>query len=266
MYTLVIYRDEQSCFDEVDVQQQGDYRLMDDSRVLVPRSAFSCNGRLTGYLISLNLDNDMRNDYPSIEVWRPVTVTGSDGPTATYVKLSEYKLTGNDITEMNDYYLANISFATNEAIQFQPNDAIGYYHPDRSRYRIWSIDTAGYTSYSITTGTSGMETYATGILDTVDNRQPLIKALYGMISYPVVYIVTSVSCCSLDIQCNNLATGEITSCSTGRVGVGYEGDTCNFACNTGYELTGNNTRTCQSDGSWSGNHDVCRRGKLVFNI
>jgi len=42
--------------------------------------------------------------------------------------------------------------------------------------------------------------------------------------------------------------------------VGYEGDTCSFTCNTGYELTGSDTRTCQSDGSWSGRDDVCRRG------
>ena len=39
----------------------------------------------------------------------------------------------------------------------------------------------------------------------------------------------------------------------------YE-DTCNFTCNTGYELTGSDTRTCQSDGSWSGSDDVCGRG------
>ena len=36
------------------------------------------------------------------------------------------------------------------------------------------------------------------------------------------------------------------------------GDTCNFTCNTGYELAGSDTRTCQSDGSWSGSDDVCR--------
>ena len=64
-----------------------------------------------------------------------------------------------------------------------------------------------------------------------------------------------------DIQCSVLSTpanGEIVSCSSGRVGVGYEGDSCNFTCNTGYELTGNDTRTCQSDGSWSGSDTTCR--------
>jgi len=67
-----------------------------------------------------------------------------------------------------------------------------------------------------------------------------------------------------DIRCDDLSTpsnGEITSCSSGRVGVGYEGDTCSFTCNTGYELTGSDTRTCQSNGNWSGSDDVCRRGE-----
>ena len=71
---------------------------------------------------------------------------------------------------------------------------------------------------------------------------------------------------TVDIQCGDLSTpanGEITSCSSGSVGVGYEGDTCSLTCNTGYELIGSDTRTCQSDGSWSGSDDVCRRGNIM---
>ena len=56
------------------------------------------------------------------------------------------------------------------------------------------------------------------------------------------------------------------SCSSGRVGMGYEGDTCSFTCNTGYELTGSDTRTCQSDGSWSGTDELCSRGMLVYRL
>ena len=50
------------------------------------------------------------------------------------------------------------------------------------------------------------------------------------------------------------------NCSLGDDGVPSYEDTCSFTCNTGYELTGSDTRTCQSDGSWSGTDDVCRRG------
>ena len=66
-----------------------------------------------------------------------------------------------------------------------------------------------------------------------------------------------------DIQCDNLSlpfNGNIISCSSGRVGVGYEGDTCSFTCSTGYELTGSDSRICQSDGSWSGDDVACRKG------
>jgi len=36
----------------------------------------------------------------------------------------------------------------------------------------------------------------------------------------------------------------------------FEG-TCNFTCNTGYELTGSPQRTCQSDRNWSGSPVSC---------
>ena len=45
----------------------------------------------------------------------------------------------------------------------------------------------------------------------------------------------------------------------------YE-DTCSFTCNTDYELSGSNTRTCQSDGSWSGNETNCHRGICEMQI
>ena len=58
---------------------------------------------------------------------------------------------------------------------------------------------------------------------------------------------------------SNLENGNI-SCAMGDDGVPSYEDTCSFTCNTGYELTGSDTRTCQSNGNWSGNATVCRRG------
>ena len=55
------------------------------------------------------------------------------------------------------------------------------------------------------------------------------------------------------------------SCSSGTVGMGYEGDTCSFTCNAGYELTDNDSMTCQSNGSWSGSDVVCREGNLNYS-
>ena len=49
----------------------------------------------------------------------------------------------------------------------------------------------------------------------------------------------------------------IKSCSLINTPVFSYEDTCNFTCNTGYELTGNSERTCQSDGSWSGSPVSC---------
>jgi len=47
-------------------------------------------------------------------------------------------------------------------------------------------------------------------------------------------------------------------CSSGSLGVGYQGDICRFRCSIGYQLTaGSHQRTCQSDGSWSGSPVSC---------
>ena len=58
---------------------------------------------------------------------------------------------------------------------------------------------------------------------------------------------------------NKVANGTMT-CLLGDDGVPSYEDICSFTCNTGYELTGSDTRTCQSDGSWSGSETVCKRG------
>ena len=50
------------------------------------------------------------------------------------------------------------------------------------------------------------------------------------------------------------------TCSLGDDGVPFYGDTCSFTCNAGYELTGSDTRTCQSDGRWSGVDTYCTNG------
>ena len=72
-------------------------------------------------------------------------------------------------------------------------------------------------------------------------------------------LIILVSCPSLTDPING-----IINCSLGDDGVPSYEDTCSFTCNTGYKLTGSDTGTCQSNGSWSGSDDVCRRGKKGY--
>ena len=70
-------------------------------------------------------------------------------------------------------------------------------------------------------------------------------------------------------ECNQLsepANGRVELCSSGRAGVGFEGGTCSYTCNTGYVLIGGDTRTCQSNGSWSGSDIACRQGNSNYQI
>ena len=68
-----------------------------------------------------------------------------------------------------------------------------------------------------------------------------------------------VSCPSLDSPSNGMI-----NCSLGDDEVPSYEDTCSFTCDTGYELTGSDTRTCQSDGSWSGIIAMCRRSESFY--
>ena len=76
-----------------------------------------------------------------------------------------------------------------------------------------------------------------------------------MILLSNVYFFFTVNCSNLTDPNNGTA-----NCSLGDDGVPSYEDTCSFTCNTGYELTGSDTRTCQSNGSWSGSETMCTRG------
>ena len=65
--------------------------------------------------------------------------------------------------------------------------------------------------------------------------------------------LSSVSCIPLDGPDNG-----VIDC-TGSV----YGDTCAFTCDDGYELTGSDTRTCQSDGNWNGTEAECEQGNII---
>jgi len=66
--------------------------------------------------------------------------------------------------------------------------------------------------------------------------------------------------CSLLTDPNN----GIISCLLGDDETPSYEDICTYTCITGYELTVDETRMCQSNGSWTGDDGVCSRGKVTF--
>ena len=77
---------------------------------------------------------------------------------------------------------------------------------------------------------------------------------YVCVTYLKPYLVS----CPLLITPNN---GNV-NCGLRGDGLPSFQDICIITCNGGYELIGNETRTCQSDGSWSGNEEniICSAG------
>ena len=70
------------------------------------------------------------------------------------------------------------------------------------------------------------------------------------------------------MKCENISkidNGDV-KCSLGDDGVPSFEDTCTATCNSGYTLTGNDTRACQSDGSWNGIVVECKRGKNCYIV
>ena len=80
----------------------------------------------------------------------------------------------------------------------------------------------------------------------------MYSCCYAMVFLYTMTFILLVSCPSL----SNPSDGMI-DCSLGDDGTPSYEDTCSFTCNTGYELTGSDTRTCQSDGSWGGSQVSC---------
>jgi len=133
-------------------------------------TAFSCDGRITGYLISLEFDSS-ESGNPTIQVFRPISST-------SYSELDQYLLLNDDIIDMGSYHLANVSFTGDNRIEFQSNDIIGYHIPDSPRYNVWNIATMGYSSFVSSSTSNPLSSFIIDD-DGTANRQPLIQVIFG---------------------------------------------------------------------------------------
>ena len=61
-------------------------------------------------------------------------------------------------------------------------------------------------------------------------------------------------------------TNGMVTCSLGDDGVATAGETCSYICDNGFvRLSGDATRTCGSDRSWSGSAAVCGTGNNMHS-
>lgn len=162
--------DSKGCIDMFNVQQRSNNRFQANSQVIIPGYNFSCNGRITGYLISLQ-----EVGYPSVQIWHPTSPT-------VYTRVdSECPLTANDINMMTDsmgnqYYLGNVSCTGNNRIEFQSGDFIGYHQIGRL---VFYLNDVRYTSYRLATNRPLSTIDINVNLQSFTNRLPLIQMMFG---------------------------------------------------------------------------------------
>ena len=145
------------------------------NQIILLQTYFFCNGRINGFIVSLNLNDDDDIEYPYIQVWR-------NADSDLYNLVGQYRLQESDISRKQDYYLANVTLNGVNRIEFQSRDVIGYHHPSESRYHVWSIEnTRGYSIYSIDTHhpLSILNIRGTSDLSVSQDKRPMIQALYG---------------------------------------------------------------------------------------
>ena len=86
----------------------------------------------------------------------------------------------------------------------------------------------------------------------------LTSIYYNTINYAIKSFSHTVVTCPMP---TNPMNGMINCPLGDDVVLSYE-DTCTATCDTGYMLTGDAMRTCQSDGMFNGTEAMCNRGKL----
>ena len=84
---------------------------------------------------------------------------------------------------------------------------------------------------------------------------------YAMVSSGVWIQMSSF--CEIVNRCPQLSApihGSLVPCSN------LPGKTCHLACDRGYILNGSTTRTCSSDGTWTGTQTQCNGECAMINI
>jgi len=171
------------CIVDVNVYQEGDDQLGVDRRVIIPYvNCSNSDGRITHIIASLLLNNN-GSEYPSFQVWRPIS-----GDPSVYERIGdEIVLEDSEVRRMDGYWLAEIVISKNETMEFKSGDVIGCYHPSNVRYQVNTISSNGLSIYdcdgedmTIVSVNNSTTSINENIRNCITNPQlPLIQLLFG---------------------------------------------------------------------------------------
>ena len=169
----------QSCVDVVTNLQQGINASVSCTQVTVTEYNFSCDGRITGYLMHLSLNKNGSEGYLTVQGWCPIYQNSS----VYSIVGTEYVLATDNITTNipgdGFYYLGNVSCTGTNGTEFQTDDVMEYDQEDLLHYRLWNNTTREYTSYC--SNNISHTDYEVGVNLTLESMQPLIQITYGKI-------------------------------------------------------------------------------------
>ena len=162
------------CIECINVQQRSRFQLFHRRLAIIPRLNFSCNGRVTSIKAGLDKNSSLSN-FLSFQVWRP-SLPGS----RVYNKVGEVQLQSDDQVTKGYYnFEATVTLTSENRIEFQSGDVIGYYHPYQSRYQVKDASTRGYMLYRFDGSPPPNSVNLSAANDTFDYRQPLLQFIVG---------------------------------------------------------------------------------------
>ena len=147
--------------------------IMRGRQVIVPNLSFNCYGRIEHVSYVIINASQPGDDVPIIQLWRPSSFGSNVYDIIDQTKFRE----GNRIDGTQFYFITAVF--KNGQVEFQPGDVIGYYQPSNPRHLLWSINEAGYVSYSINASTAAT-TINTNNVDYIDDGLvPSIRVFFG---------------------------------------------------------------------------------------
>ena len=106
-------------------------------------------------------------------MWRAASIAST-----VYSKVGQIQLQSDDqVTRPSNGFLeANINL-TNNTIEVQSGDVVGYYHPPDARYQLPTIQTDGYRLYRFSGSPESVD--LSNSISANNERQPLIQYTIG---------------------------------------------------------------------------------------